>query len=99
MYDDKSIPNVLHRNRPLNSPDIAFHNQGFYLDTNGTKYVPMPEPFPLVIQQEARRAYMAAVSWVDSQIGRVIDALDSMGLSNDTLVVLFGDHGFQLGGT
>ena len=97
MYENVSIPAVLHRNRPINSPDIAFHNQGFYLDTNGTEYLPMPTPFPLEIQQEARRAYMAAVSWVDSQIGRVLDALESMGLANDTLIVLFGDHGFQLG--
>ena len=97
MYENVSIPSVLHRKRPINSPDIAYHNQGFFLDTNSTKYLPMPVPFPLEIQQEARRAYMSAVSWVDSQIGRVLDALDSMGLSNDTLVVLFGDHGFQLG--
>ena len=97
MYEDVNIPDVLHRKRPINSPDIAYHNQGFFLDTNGTKYLPMPNPFPLEIQQDARRAYMAAVSWVDSQIGRVLDALDSMGLSNNTLVVLFGDHGFQLG--
>ena len=97
MYDDISIPTVLHRQRPINSPDIAFHNQGFYLDTNGTKYLPMPMPFPVEIQQEARHAYMAAVSWVDSQIGRVLDGLESMGLANDTLVVLIGDHGFQLG--
>ena len=97
MYENVDIPDVLHRSRPVKSPDIAYHNQGFYLDTNGTKYLPMPNPFPLEIEMEARRAYMAAVSWVDSQIGRVLDALDSMGLSNDTLVVLFGDHGFQLG--
>ena len=97
MYENVSIPAVLHRNRPINSPYIAYHNQGFFLDTNGTKYLPMPTPFPLEIQEEARRAYMAAVSWVDSQIGRVLDTLESMGLANDTLVVLFGDHGFQLG--
>ena len=97
MYADSSIPTVLHRNRPLNSPDIAFHNQGLFLESNGTKYLPMPTPFPLSIQQEARHAYMASVTWVDSQIGRVLDALESMGLANDTLVVLFGDHGFQLG--
>uniref|UniRef100_A0A1X7TKQ4 Sulfatase N-terminal domain-containing protein n=1 Tax=Amphimedon queenslandica TaxID=400682 RepID=A0A1X7TKQ4_AMPQE len=44
-----------------------------------------------------RHAYYASVSWVDSQIGRVLQALDDMSLADDTLVVLFGDHGFQLG--
>ena len=40
---------------------------------------------------------MASVSWVDSQIGRVLDALELMKLSEETLVVVFGDHGYQLG--
>ena len=40
---------------------------------------------------------MGSVTWVDSQIGRVLDALDTLGLTNNTLVVLFGDHGYHLG--
>ena len=95
MYNDTAIPSVLHRERPKNSPDLAFHNQEVVWQ--GTKYRPMPNPFPLDMQQEGRQAYMGAVSWVDLQIGRVLDALDSMRLSNNTLVVLFGDHGYQLG--
>ena len=57
----------------------------------------MPDPIPVEVQQECRRGYMASVSWVDSQIGKVLDTLDSMSLTNNTLVVLFGDHGYQLG--
>ena len=97
MYDASDVPTVLHRNRPLNSPDIAFHNQGLILNSNGTEYLPMPNPIPEEIQQECRHGYMASVSWVDSQIGRVLDTLDTLGLTNNTLVVLFGDHGYQLG--
>ena len=97
MYSSADIPTVLHRSRPVDSPDIAFHNQGIFLNSNGTKYLPMPDSFPVEIQQEARHAYMASVSWVDSQIGRVLDALDEMNLKDNTLVVLFGDHGYQLG--
>lgn len=95
MYNDVAIPCVLYRNRPINSPDLAYHNKP--LVWQGVKYSPMPHPFPLEMQQLARQAYMASVSWVDSQIGRVLDALDTMGLSNNTLVVLFGDHGYHLG--
>lgn len=95
MYDDVNIPAVLHRNRPKNSPDLAYHNK--ILEWQDKKYSAMPNPLPLDMQQLARQAYMASVTWVDSQIGRVLDALDSMGLTNDTLVVLFGDHGYQLG--
>ena len=97
MYSSSDIPTVLHKTRPKGSPDLAFHNQGVFLNSNGTQYLPMPEPFPFQIQQDVRHAYMASVSWVDSQIGRVLKTLDDMGIANDTLVVLFGDHGFQLG--
>ena len=97
MYDATDVPTVSFRKRPLNSPDIAYHNQGLFLNSNGSQYLPMPNPIPEEIQQECRHGYMASVSWVDSQIGRVLDTLDSMGLTNNTLVVLFGDHGYQLG--
>jgi uncharacterized sulfatase len=43
------------------------------------------------------RSYHASVSYVDSQVGRVLDALDRLGLSESTIVVVFGDHGWQLG--
>jgi len=46
---------------------------------------------------ELRRAYYAAVSLVDAQIGKLLDALDSSGLRSSTWVVLTGDHGWSLG--
>lgn len=47
--------------------------------------------------REARHAYYACVSYVDAQIGKVMKALDSLGLSDNTIVVLWGDHGWNLG--
>jgi iduronate 2-sulfatase len=44
------------------------------------------------------QAYSAAVTFVDEQIGRVIAALDASGLASNTIIVLWGDHGFHLGG-
>jgi arylsulfatase A-like enzyme len=44
-----------------------------------------------------RHAYYAAVSYVDAQIGRVVDELDRLGLSDNTIVVVWGDHGWHLG--
>ena len=43
------------------------------------------------------RSYLACVSFVDSQVGRVLDALEKSGLEDDTIVVLWSDHGFHLG--
>jgi len=44
-----------------------------------------------------RRAYYACVSWMDSQLGVVLDALDSSGAAENTWVVVVGDHGWSLG--
>jgi arylsulfatase A-like enzyme len=46
---------------------------------------------------EAVQGYLASISWVDSQVGRVLDALDASPHANNTLVVLWSDHGFHLG--
>jgi len=43
------------------------------------------------------RAYLACVSFTDSQVGRLLDALESNGLADDTIVVLWGDNGWHIG--
>ncbi len=43
------------------------------------------------------RAYLASTSFVDSQVGRVIDALEASGRADDTIIVLWSDHGWHLG--
>lgn len=47
--------------------------------------------------REVRHAYFAAVSYVDAQIGKVLDALKENGLADNTIVVVWGDHGWHLG--
>lgn len=48
-------------------------------------------------QRQAVRAYYAATSYMDAQVGRVLDALRRLGLEDNTIVVFLGDHGFALG--
>ncbi len=46
---------------------------------------------------EGVQAYLASVSFADAMIGRLIDALDASGRADDTVIVLWGDHGYHLG--
>ncbi|HEX8912866.1 MAG TPA: sulfatase, partial [Humisphaera sp.] len=48
-------------------------------------------------RRQAAQAYYASMSLMDAQAGRVIDALDRLKLSDDTVIVFMSDHGYQLG--
>lgn len=47
--------------------------------------------------REAMRAHFAAISFVDAQVGRLIDAIQRLGLAKDTTIVFWADHGFMVG--
>ncbi len=47
--------------------------------------------------REMTRAYLASLSWMDSNVGRVVAELDRLGLRDNTVIVFWGDHGYQLG--
>ncbi len=47
--------------------------------------------------KDVRRAYYSAISFTDSQVGRVIDKLKESGLAENTIIVVWGDHGWHLG--
>ncbi|KAL8598684.1 hypothetical protein ACOMHN_033249 [Nucella lapillus] len=52
---------------------------------------------PLDYQLKLRQSYSAAASYTDAQVGRVLYALDVLGLANNTIITFHGDHGWQLG--
>ena len=55
------------------------------------------EPLSDAKTLELIRAYAAATSYIDTQIGRVLDQLDTLGLTENTVIVFCGDHGHHLG--
>eukprot|EP01050_Picozoa_sp_SAG11_P009081 SAG11_NODE_833_length_6943_cov_4.544126_4_plen_111_part_00 len=52
---------------------------------------------PVVQQRRQRLAFLAAVTHIDDQVGRLLDLLLTLGVDNDTAVVLTADHGQSLG--
>ena len=86
---------------PIDKIDVPKMPEGY------EKAVPAPalhstRPWPNfgVTHQQAReskQAYYATISYVDAQIGRVIDALDRLGLKEKTVIVFWSDHGYSLG--
>ena len=79
---------------PKGSPSYAASNWGEL-----RKYVGMPRK-GLMPDDDARKlihGYYACVSYMDAQVGRVLAELDRLGLRDNTVVILWGDHGWKLG--
>ncbi len=62
----------------------------------------LPEPRLKFLEEHNQwknlvRSYLASTSFVDSQVGRVVDALEANGLADNTIIVLWSDHGWHLG--
>lgn len=93
MYDPSAIK-IPEQRTPEGMPDYAILNFGEL-----RKYHNIPET-GLLDEETSRNlihGYYASVSMTDAQIGRLLDALEDNGLSQNTIVVLWGDHGYKLG--
>jgi arylsulfatase A-like enzyme len=49
------------------------------------------------LRRQARHAYSASISFMDAQVGRVVDSLDRLGLADNTIIVFTSDHGYHMG--
>lgn len=97
MYDPAKLPMPTFEQLPEGTPAFAGKVGGEII-----AYEPVPEKaagkdYPDALKRNLIHGYYAGVSYVDAQIGTVLDALEREGLADDTIVVLWGDHGFHLG--
>ena len=74
-------------------PPIAHHTPDLQYQEGGNPYVAMNK----TLAQHDRLYYYSSVSWTDSRVGLVLDELDTLGLTANTLVVMHADHGWALG--
>ena len=94
LYDRAKLPKGEPASLPKGAPRYVGSNSGELRQYLG---VPDTGPIPADLAATLVHGYYACVSYTDAQIGRVLAALDELGLRDDTIVVLWGDHGFQLG--
>lgn len=90
--EDISLPD--NYRQPESTPRKAFHNYG---ELRNYETIPKEGHLEDDLAKELIHGYYACVSYTDAQIGLVLDELDRLGLSENTIVVLWGDHGWNLG--
>jgi len=99
MYDRNQIPLAKNQFVPKNTPAYLVHGERElrgYSDCNDLPF-PNEKPWDVNRQREIKHGYYASVSYIDAQIGRLLNELEKLGLAENTIVVLWGDHGWKLG--
>lgn len=94
MYDPQAFDLESLRTRTRGAPDLAYPD---HLELAGYQGMPKDEHLSLEQARQLRHGYYACVSYVDAQIGKLLDALQRLELDSNTIVVLLGDHGYSLG--
>jgi len=94
LYDRGEIRLADQHEAPENGAATGLH-ASFELRTRHG--IPKSGPIGEELARTLLHAYYACVSYVDAQIGKVIDALDEHGIRDNTIIVVWGDHGWHLG--
>ena len=94
LYERDAISAPENAEKPVGIPDFAWHKSK---ELRGYSDVPDAGPIPDDLVRRLRHGYYACVSYMDAQVGKLLDALDARGLRDNTVIVLWGDHGYHLG--
>ena len=98
LYHPEKIELSKWQKAPEGTPDFAMHTWGELKSYTDIK--PAIQANGLLSgekQRELIHGYMAAVSYTDAQIGKLLNELENQGIANNTIIVLWGDHGWHLG--
>ncbi|MDQ8199410.1 sulfatase [Pelagicoccus enzymogenes] len=90
LYEREQIPLPKDHFWPEGAPEVAWHNSREILGSSREQ--PSEDE-----AREIRHGYMAAISYMDAQVGKVLDELNRLGMEDDTIVVFWSDHGFHMG--
>jgi len=99
LYDRNEIPLADNQFVPEGSPAYLVHGEAELRGYSDSHDLPLPseKPWDENRQREIKHAYYASISYTDAQIGRLLNELKRLGLDSNTIIVLWGDHGWKLG--
>ena len=103
LYKREDMPIASFQEHSKNGPLIAYHQSGElrnYLDI--PEFATLPSDslrigLKIEKQRELIHGYYAAISYLDAQVGVLLNTLESLGTLDNTIIVLWGDHGWHLG--
>jgi iduronate 2-sulfatase len=91
-YQGIDLPSISHPNKP--DGRTTWHRSGEFMKYHRWGKDPNTDP---AFADEVRRHYLACVSYADAQVGRILAELKRTGADKNTIIVLWGDHGWHLG--
>ncbi|MDB4680047.1 sulfatase [Planctomycetaceae bacterium] len=94
QYDPSLIPLPNPSTAPQNVSEIAMHSSR---EIKGYGLTPKDRPFTEQEIRHYRHGYYAAISFMDAQIGEILEALEKSGQADNTIVAFTSDHGFHIG--
>lgn len=98
LYDEKNIPLTPSPDLPANTNKASLHESAEFNQYRlGDEKASLQTAVSDAYARKLRHGYYAGISYVDAQIGKVLTALRKKGLEKNTIIVVWGDHGYHLG--